>query len=62
VQRGRQADLAIRDLTDPAAGPHAVQQILDDVVTSLRAAWSCSDRTIRAHPVGPASDNSDRLH
>jgi phenylalanyl-tRNA synthetase alpha chain len=62
VQRGRQADLAIRDLTDPAAGPHAVQQILDDVVTSLRAAWSCTARTIRAHPVVPATDNYDRLH
>jgi phenylalanyl-tRNA synthetase alpha chain len=62
VRRGRRADLAIRDLTDPAAGPHAVQQILDEAVGALRAAWSCTARTIRAHPVVPAADNYDRLH
>jgi phenylalanyl-tRNA synthetase alpha chain len=34
-------DLAIRDLTDPAAGGHAIQLLIDLAVAALTAAWDC---------------------
>jgi len=53
--------LALRDLTDPAAGPHAMQQLLDLVVAGLRGAWDCSVRIVRTPPVVSVRDNYDRL-
>jgi phenylalanyl-tRNA synthetase alpha chain len=51
--------LTIRDLTDPAQGPHALQILVDNAVTSI------SDETqihlTRAIPVVPIEDNYDRL-
>lgn len=32
VLEARRTDLAIRDLSDPAAGPHAIQRVLDEAV------------------------------
>lgn len=62
VAEARRTDLGVRDLTDPAQGPHAVQLVLDEVVAALRSAWPCTARTIRDHPVVAIEDNYDRLH
>ena len=53
-------DLAIRDLTDPADGPHAIQLIVDQAVEAL-GVWRCEVRRIRANPVVSVADNYDRL-
>lgn len=54
--------LAVRDLTDPAQGPHAVQLVLDAAVSALARAWRCQVVVERASPVVPIGDNYDRLH
>lgn len=56
----RQA-LAVRDLTDPNHGPHAMQLLLDEVESALAAAWAIPVRRHRANPVVPVADNYDRL-
>lgn len=53
--------LAVRDLTDPNHGPHAVQLLLDLVETALAGAWRIPVRRHRANPVVPVADNYDRL-
>ncbi|HWL66053.1 MAG TPA: hypothetical protein VNP73_08780 [Actinomycetota bacterium] len=53
-------DLAIRDLTDPEDGAHAIQLIVDQAVDAL-SSWRCEVRRIRANPVVSAADNYDRL-
>jgi phenylalanyl-tRNA synthetase alpha chain len=50
-------DLAIRDLTDPAQGQHAMQLVVDALVAALPAAWRCAPRVVRAHPVAKIEDN-----
>lgn len=55
------ACLAVRDLSDPAQGPHALQSVVDDLVQGLRTAWNCGVRIVRAHPVVPLADNYDNL-
>jgi phenylalanyl-tRNA synthetase alpha chain len=61
AQRAR--DLAVRDLTDPAAGPHALQLVVGAAVDALRAAWgpSVDVRLTRGPRVVPLADNYDRL-
>ena len=54
--------LELRDLTDPARGPHAMQLLLGRVVDALAARWGCAVRTHRADPVVSVADNYDRLH
>lgn len=54
--------LDLRDLADPARGPHAMQLLLGRVVDALAARWGCAVRTHRAHPVVSVADNYDRLH
>jgi len=54
--------LALRDLTDPSAGPHALQLLVDDVLARLRAAWGCEVLVHRASPIVSIADNYDRLH
>lgn len=54
--------LELRDLTDPAHGPHAVQLLLARVVDALAARWGSAVRTHRASPVVAVADNYDRLH
>jgi len=56
----RQA-LGLRDLTDPAQGPHAMQLLLDEALSVLRGAWGCPAIVRRDHPVVPVADNYDRL-
>lgn len=58
-QLGR--DLAVRDLTDPAQGPHAIQLLLGQAVTALSRAWGCEVRWCRGPRVVPVADNYDHL-
>jgi phenylalanyl-tRNA synthetase alpha chain len=54
--------VTLRDLTDPAQGPHAMQQLIDRITAALCARWGCGVRVHRAHPVVPVEHNYDRLH
>ncbi len=54
-------DLGIRDLSDPADGPHAIQLLVDQAVVALSRAWSCEVRWCRGPRVVPVVDNYDRL-
>ncbi|HEX2201785.1 MAG TPA: hypothetical protein VHG91_00730 [Longimicrobium sp.] len=54
--------LRLRDLTDPARGPHAMQALVERVTGALAGRWRCALRVHRAHPVVPVADNYDRLH
>lgn len=54
--------LSLRDLTDPAAGPHAMQLLLQDVTRGLVNAWGCALRLHRECPVVSLADNYDALH
>jgi phenylalanyl-tRNA synthetase alpha chain len=53
--------LALRDLSDPAAGPHAMQLVVASLVDVLRTAWGCPVCVHRAHPVVSVRDNYERL-
>ena len=53
--------LAIRDLSDPRQGPHAIQILVDRAVEALSRAWSCEVRWCRGPEVVPVADNYDRL-
>jgi phenylalanyl-tRNA synthetase alpha chain len=53
--------LGVRDLSDPAAGPHAIQVLADRAVQALARAWSCEVRWCRGPAVVPVADNYDRL-
>jgi phenylalanyl-tRNA synthetase alpha chain len=55
------AALTLRDLSDPAEGPHAVQLLLDDVVEALRSTWQCAVEVHRDHRLVSVEDNYDRL-
>ncbi|MGW1342089.1 PheS-related mystery ligase SrmL [Kribbella sp. NPDC002412] len=56
------AALSLRDLTDPAQGPHAIQLIVDSIRTALGQAWPYTEIwTRRDHPVVPLADNYDNL-
>jgi phenylalanyl-tRNA synthetase alpha chain len=56
-----QRALALRDLTDPAQGPHAMQLLVAGAVKALRDAWGCPVIEERADPVVSVADNYDRL-
>ncbi|WBQ06332.1 PheS-related mystery ligase SrmL [Kribbella sp. CA-293567] len=54
--------LALRDLADPAQGPHAIQLIVDQLRTALGQAWPSTDAWARRdHPVVSLADNYDNL-
>jgi phenylalanyl-tRNA synthetase alpha chain len=53
--------LALRDLTDPAQGPHAMQLVVDAAVAALARAWGTPVTVERAHPVVSVADNYDAL-
>lgn len=55
------SDLALRDLTDRQAGPHAIQLLVDLAVEALAEAWSCRVRVERGPRVVRLADNYDRL-
>jgi phenylalanyl-tRNA synthetase alpha chain len=54
-------DLAVRDLSDPSDGPHAIQGIAERAVAALSRAWGCEVRWCHGHRVVPVADNYDRL-
>ena len=54
-------DLAIRDLTDPAQGPHAIQLLVDAVAGGLAGAWACQVRRHRGPRVVRTEENYDQL-
>ncbi|MET3810181.1 hypothetical protein [Arthrobacter sp. UYEF3] len=51
----------MRDLSDPAGGPHAAQQLLAEVVTGLERLWDIPAATHRYSPLVATADNYDRL-
>lgn len=53
--------LSLRDLTDPAAGHHAMQLVVAAVLNALTSAWGCQAQLHRAHPVVSIHDNYERL-
>ncbi len=54
--------LSVRDLTDPSTGPHAMQLLMDEILTALRLSWGCPVLVRRASPIVTVGDNYDRLH
>ena len=56
-----EAALELRDLSDPASGPHAMQALLDDVLAALAGAWRCTVDVQRRRPLVSVEDNYDRL-
>ncbi len=55
------SDLELRDLTDPEAGAHAIQLLIDLAVDALARAWACQVRVERGPRVVASTDNYDRL-
>ena len=55
------AALDVRDLSDPAQGPHSIQILTDRTVAALTRAWSCEVRWCRGAKIVPVADNYDRL-
>jgi phenylalanyl-tRNA synthetase alpha chain len=53
--------LALRDLTDAALGPHALQLLVRDAVTALAERWRCTVVVHRAPSVVTIADNYDAL-
>jgi phenylalanyl-tRNA synthetase alpha chain len=53
--------LALRDLTDPVQGTHAVGLLLDAAVDALTARWGSAVRVLRSSPLVAVEDNYDRL-
>jgi phenylalanyl-tRNA synthetase alpha chain len=58
-QLGR--DLSVRDLTDPGAGPHAIQILLDRAAAALAGRWGCPVRWRRGERIVPVAENYDLL-
>ncbi|MEX2285155.1 MAG: hypothetical protein WEE89_21895, partial [Gemmatimonadota bacterium] len=54
--------ISLRDLTDPAAGAHAMQQLISQIQQALCSCWGCDLQVQRSHPVVPVEHNYDRLH
>lgn len=60
-------DLALADLSDPADGPHAMQQVVQLAVAALTRAWNapggrtCLVRWCRGSPIVSVADNYDAL-
>lgn len=54
--------LALRDLTDPAAGPHAIHLLVERAVEALSETWSCDVRRIDGPRIVDVADNYDNLN
>lgn len=54
-------DLAVRDLTDPAQGTHAVQLVLELAVHALANQWGCQVHWHRGERIVTVADNYDML-
>ncbi len=55
------AALALRDLSDPQAGPHAIQLLLAAVLERLGNAWPIPHDVRRTSPLVAVTDNYDNL-
>lgn len=55
------AALGVRDLTDPAQGPHALQLLVDEIVAAVTTRLAVPARSERSAPVVSIEDNYDRL-
>jgi phenylalanyl-tRNA synthetase alpha chain len=55
------ADLAVRDLTDPAGGPHALQTLVAAAGRHLAARWDIGTLWERGERIVSVADNYDRL-
>ena len=53
--------LTLRDLSNPAQGPHAMQVLLAHVVSAMTTAWGSTTTIVRNPPVVAIRDNYDRL-
>ncbi|TDC50807.1 hypothetical protein E1212_13725 [Jiangella ureilytica] len=53
--------LSLRDLTDPAQGPHALQLLVSAAADALGEQWGADVRVLRSRPVVAVEDNYDRL-
>jgi phenylalanyl-tRNA synthetase alpha chain len=56
-----QRSLNVRDLTDAALGPHAIQLLVQSAIEALRAEWHCPVLVHRAPPVVSIAENYDDL-
>ena len=56
------AALGLRDLTEVARGPHAMQALVAGAVAALRSAWGCEVIVDRSHPVVTVTENYELLH
>ena len=54
--------LSLRDLTNPAEGEHAMQQLIERIRQALHSHWHCAVHVQRSHPLVPVEHNYDRLH
>lgn len=53
--------LNLRDLTEPAQGAHAIQELLGSMVAALQSEWGGTVRHVRNAPIVPVRENYDRL-
>ncbi len=58
----RREALALRDLTDPSEGPHAMQQLVERLLGALARQWRCRVAVSRGDPVVTVRQNYDELH
>lgn len=55
--------LTLRDLSDPVQGPHAMQQLIEQLSRALGSIWPHSEqRLVRRSPITSVANNYDRLH
>ena len=54
-------DLALRDLTDPDSGSHAIQLLVDLAADTLNNAWGCAQRRSPGPRIVAIADNYDNL-
>ncbi|WP_378730889.1 hypothetical protein [Nocardia brasiliensis] len=53
--------LAVRDLSDAAQGPHAMQALLNETIDALAEAWASTVHIVRNSPIVAVVDNYDKL-
>jgi phenylalanyl-tRNA synthetase alpha chain len=53
--------LSVRDLTDAALGPHAMQLLVQSAAAALQAHWRCPVVLYRSPPLVSVADNYDEL-
>lgn len=53
--------LTLRDLSNPDHGPHAMQELLDQITSALAHRWGVPARTVRNSPLVAVTDNYDNL-